>query len=111
VEEDVRNSVIATLEDFGAAVISAISADQARQALSGRHSDAVICDIAMPGETGYEFVGDLRARGHHLPVLALTAYASLTDVRRAKEAGFDAHLAKPVEPHVLVQTVRSMSGR
>jgi PAS domain S-box-containing protein len=110
-EEDVRSFVTATLEDFGAAVISARSAEQARQALSRRHIDAIICDIAMPGETGYEFVGDLRANGRHLPVVALTAYARLTDVRRAQEAGFDAHLAKPVEPHVLVQTVRTATGR
>lgn len=71
--------------------------------------DVIVSDIAMPGVDGYEFIQRLRAltdpKGSNIPVIALTAYASAQDRRRALESGFDRHLSKPVDPVDLVQAI------
>lgn len=75
--------------------------------------DAVISDIAMPGEDGYSFIRRVRAlhreRGEApLPAVALTAFASPTDRRSALAAGFDAHLGKPLDPEQLRSTLKEL---
>ncbi len=66
--------------------------------------DLIICDVAMPGMDGLSFVRTLRARGPaSLPVLALTAHATEADRDAVLTAGFNRHLAKPVEPQALVE--------
>jgi CheY-like chemotaxis protein len=69
----------------------------------------VLSDIAMPGEDGYALIGRLRRRmpeeGGDLPAVALTAYARDDDRARALAAGFDAHLAKPIDPPKLVACI------
>jgi CheY-like chemotaxis protein len=73
--------------------------------------DAVISDIAMPGQDGYTLITLLKDRmGPSMPAatLALTAYASAADRKKALEAGFREHLAKPVNPALLVQTLEDM---
>jgi CheY-like chemotaxis protein len=63
----------------------------------------------MPGEDGYSLVRRLRAlereRGRRLPALALTAHARASDTEQAYLAGFEAHVAKPVEPAELAQVI------
>lgn len=63
----------------------------------------VLCDIGLPGMTGYEVAEQLRARGGdgQPTLIALSGYGQDEDRRRAIEAGFDHHLVKPVEPHAL----------
>jgi CheY-like chemotaxis protein len=69
----------------------------------------------MPFEDGYELMRKIRAReperGGLIPALALTAYARSEDARRALEAGYQAHVAKPVEPAELAAAVASLVGR
>jgi CheY-like chemotaxis protein len=68
----------------------------------------MVSDIGLPGEDGYELIRAIRARGCSaatLPAIALTAYSRREDQRLALQAGFQAHVAKPVEPAVLVAAV------
>jgi CheY-like chemotaxis protein len=61
--------------------------------------EIVLCDIGLPGMNGYEVARALRAEhGPGLRLIAVSGYAQPEDVRRAAEAGFDAHLAKPPDP-------------
>jgi CheY-like chemotaxis protein len=58
--------------------------------------DLFLLDIGMPGMDGYELVGHLRKRGITAPIVALTGYGLADDKTKAAEAGFTAHLTKPV---------------
>ncbi len=66
--------------------------------------DVVVCDIGLPGLDGYGVARELRLhpRTAHVRLLALTGYGSEEDRRRSRQAGFDEHLTKPIEPDVLV---------
>jgi CheY-like chemotaxis protein len=69
----------------------------------------------MPVEDGYELMRKIRAReperGGLIPALALTAYARAEDARRALEAGYQAHVPKPVDPDDLATAVANLAGR
>jgi CheY-like chemotaxis protein len=114
-EDDTRDLLIAALEGCGAEVAAAGSVAAALELIDRRLPDVVVSDIGMPGEDGYAFIRRLRERpaerGGRLPVAALTAYARAEDRTRALAAGFQTHLAKPLEPGALVQTVASLAGR
>jgi CheY-like chemotaxis protein len=61
--------------------------------------DVVLCDIGLPGMSGYELAKTIRERGvKGARLIAVSGYAQPDDIRRAIEAGFDAHLAKPPDP-------------
>jgi CheY-like chemotaxis protein len=114
---DTRELVATILEQQGAEVSSAASAKEALALLREELPDILVCDIAMPGDDGYELLRKIRSRprnvGGNLPAIALTAYARHEDRERALQAGFDAYLTKPVEPgdliHVVAKAVRSNS--
>lgn len=73
--------------------------------------DVILSDIGMPGHDGYEFIKRLRARpGIFIPAVALTALARSEDRTRALRAGFQMHVAKPVDPAELVATVFSLAS-
>ena len=100
--EDTRNVLATMLEAHGAHVSTAASVADARTALATRLPDVLITDLAMPVEDGF---GLLEYCRHHcdpqlqaLPILALTAYGGQQAQDRVLAAGFDAYLAKPVEP-------------
>lgn len=97
-----REAVLEVLQFTGARVALAASAADGVMALDAFQPQVIICDIAMPGEDGYAFIRKLRAyeASRHVPstpVLALTALASLDDKQRALAAGFQLHLAKPID--------------
>jgi CheY-like chemotaxis protein len=75
--------------------------------------DVIISDIAMAGQNGYELIRAIRSlspeAGGHIPAIALTAYAGIVDRRRALLAGFQTHLAKPVEPDDLLAVILSLT--
>jgi CheY-like chemotaxis protein len=100
-----REMVMVALEHCGAEVVSAASAEEARQVLADTTCDVFLIDIAMPGEDGYTLMREMRARGIHQPAAALTAQAREDDRDRALLAGFDVHISKPVEAHALAQAV------
>jgi signal transduction histidine kinase/ActR/RegA family two-component response regulator len=117
-ETHTRTVVQWLLEQCGAEVTHATSANEALATLDAasndaRSFDALVSDIGLPEKDGYELLAEIRRRtpGLQLPALALTAYAREEDRRKALEAGFGWYLAKPVEPRTLVETVARMITR
>jgi len=112
-QQDARELVLAILLHHGAAVHGASSVDEALSVLADEPIEVLVSDIGMPGRDGYDLIRELRASTRHarLPAIALTAYARETDRSRALEAGYDLHLAKPVEPVELVASVSRLARR
>ncbi|HQY87098.1 MAG TPA: response regulator, partial [Tepidisphaeraceae bacterium] len=110
-----RNVVKRILEECGAKVITAGSAQEAFEMLPKASPDMIICDIGMPIEDGYQFIRRVRAlpkdQGSRTPAAALTAFARAEDRTRALLAGFQTHVAKPVEPTELIAVVASLAAR
>jgi signal transduction histidine kinase/ActR/RegA family two-component response regulator len=104
----VRDALALLLERAGAVVDTADSAVMARARIAHRAPDALVCDIAMPGEDGYSFIRGLRASGGDTAAIALTAHATEADVSRALTAGFDRHLAKPIELARLLANINEL---
>ncbi len=111
-DEDSRFYITTVLAADGANVTTVDSAAAALEILPQLQPDVFICDIAMPGEDGYSFIRKVRKlakdRGGQVPAVALTAYADPEDRIRALEAGFEIHLAKPVDPEALVITIANL---
>ena len=85
---------------------------QALELFAREGAEVLVSDVGMPVEDGYSLVGRLRSAPVGLiPSVALTAYATEEDRRRALAAGFDAHVAKPVEPTELVSVIGGLVGR
>jgi len=107
-DEDARDLLVTVLRQQGARVEQAGSCSEALTRIEASLPDVLLSDIGLPGEDGYELIQTIRARGHlpdALPAIALTAYSRREDQRLALEAGFQAHVAKPVEPAVLITAV------
>ena len=93
---------------YGVSVRTAGRASDALQILSEWRPDVLLTDIAMPGEDGYALIRRVRAMPSSLgeiPAVALTAFTDPKSVQDAFAAGFDAHLGKPLEPHVLADAL------
>ena len=107
-DEDARDLLVTVLTQQGAKVSQAGNAADALAQVKQWVPDVMISDIGLPGEDGYELIRAIRARGFTpatLPAIALTAYSRREDQRLALQAGFQAHVAKPVEPAILVAAV------
>lgn len=102
-------SLRANLESSGAEVITAASVSEALDVNEQVKSDILISDIGMTGEDGYDLIRKLRSCGYDKPAIALTAYASLEDQRKALAAGFQLHIAKPVDPVELASAVFNLT--
>jgi signal transduction histidine kinase/ActR/RegA family two-component response regulator len=113
-EADARELIGVILRGKGADAVAAGSAAEALEALSAGGFDVIVSDISMPDEDGYGLIGRVRAlegKAAQVPAVALTAYARDRDRDRALAAGFQLHLAKPVEPDDLVLAVANLAGR
>jgi signal transduction histidine kinase len=114
-DPDAREVVVAGLEKAGFELRSAGAAREALAILDAWQPDVVVSDIGMPGMDGYEFVRELRSRaperGGHVPAVALTAFARLEDVARARANGYDGHISKPVNPRELAMTIVALRRR
>jgi signal transduction histidine kinase/CheY-like chemotaxis protein len=112
-EADARDLVSTVLRQGGAQVTTATHAAAALALLAHNTYTVMVSDVGMPDTDGYTLIRQVRrmlgARGAQLPAVALTAYAREEDRRLAVEAGFDAHVAKPVEPDVLVNLVAALA--
>ncbi|HEY2368420.1 MAG TPA: ATP-binding protein, partial [Polyangiaceae bacterium] len=109
-EVDARELVAAVLSRAGADVETAESASDGMAKLQSFHPTMIISDIGMPIEDGYAFMRRVRAMSA-APSMALTAFASDADRAHAMEAGFTMHVAKPIDPDVLVTTVAMLARR
>jgi PAS domain S-box-containing protein len=115
VDDDVDS--VAVLERIlrrsGAEVRTAHSMEEALAEFGRFEPDVVLSDIGMPGHDGFELISRLRALpgGGCVPTVALTAFARSEDRTRVLRAGFQMHLAKPVESHELVAVVQNLATR
>ena len=111
-EEDARLLLETTLSQYGADVTIAASAAEAMQAIERAVPDVLLSDVGMPHEDGYSLIRRLRARppaaGGTIPAVAITAYASANDRLTALSAGYQAHVAKPFEPHEIAALVAQL---
>jgi CheY-like chemotaxis protein len=110
-DADARELLAAVLGQRGAVIFVAATAAEALDVLASESVDALVSDIAMPEEDGYMLVRKVRLleSGRHLPIIAVSAHASRSDRTRAFEAGFDRHVAKPVDLARLVATIRELA--
>jgi signal transduction histidine kinase/ActR/RegA family two-component response regulator len=111
-DEDSRDVLLAYLEAHHATVRIAASASDALALLQHASIDVLLADIAMPGEDGYSLIRKLRgmhaSRAATIPAAALTAFAREEDRAAAIRAGFQMHLAKPVDVGSLVAAVATL---
>jgi CheY-like chemotaxis protein len=112
-EPDAREIVRRLLAGHGAEPECASSAREALAAFRKMRPDVIISDIGMPEQDGYDLIRSIREMEKQLggttPAVALTAFARSADRTRAMLAGYQMHLAKPVEPAELIATVASVS--
>jgi CheY-like chemotaxis protein len=111
--DEARELLGITLEDYGAKVIAVSSSAEALEIIEGSTEppQILVSDVAMPGSDGYDLIRKVRAmtgRIQSMPAIAVTAYANPDDRIRALVAGFQRHLPKPVDPAVLAATVASL---
>lgn len=100
------------LQSEGLCVTSVTSAQAALQTLATSTFDLLISDIGMPSVSGYELIRQVRGltpAGQTLPAIALTAYASDEDQQRAIAAGYQLHLAKPLNLNDLITAIFQVS--
>jgi signal transduction histidine kinase/CheY-like chemotaxis protein len=114
-EHDTREILSVMLTRYGAELRTAGSAAEAMEVFGQWRPDVLVSDIGMPVEDGYVLIKKIRAlppeNGADVPAIALTAYASAQDKKTALAAGFQRHLAKPVEPVALAKNVALILGR
>lgn len=111
-EPDTREMISLALQRFGASVAQAGSASEALSEFVQGPPNIVISDIGMRDMDGYELLAMIRGKiPEPPPAIALTAYATPADKKRALDYGFQAHISKPVELSQLVSTIADLVGR
>jgi signal transduction histidine kinase/ActR/RegA family two-component response regulator len=114
-DPDAVTLVAELLEAAGARVSTAASAEEALRIMDDEPPQVLVTDLGMPRVDGFQLIE--RVRGHHnplvrrLPAAALTAYARSDDRVKALRAGFQIHLAKPIDPAELVTAIAALAQR
>jgi PAS domain S-box-containing protein len=111
-DDNTRELLVFLLELQGAEVLAATGAKEAIVKLSQFQPDVLLSDIGMPDVDGYMMMQQIRSlpmeQGGSVPAIALTAYAGEIDYQRAITVGFQRHIAKPIEPQVLIQAIAEL---
>jgi PAS domain S-box-containing protein len=111
-DDEARELVSRTLGRVGARVEAVASAEQGLDVLRRERPQILVSDIAMPGMDGYELIRRVRdgsvGADTRLPAVAVTGYASAGDREQALAAGYQAHLAKPVDTRILVEVIAAL---
>jgi len=114
-ELDALDLLTIDLTAHGAKVLGATSAAEALDLLRAHEFDLLISDIGMADTDGYNLIRQVRThesdQARHIPAIALTAYARTQDRIRAIAAGYNSHVAKPVDIRELVTVVKCLTGR
>ncbi len=114
-EEDAREALRMILQQNGMVVTTAASAREAFELVERLQPDVLLSDVAMPGEDGLSLIRRVRllppSGGGLIPAAALSAYAGAADRRNALLAGFQHHVAKPVDPAHLLAIIAKMARR
>ncbi|MEH2329745.1 hybrid sensor histidine kinase/response regulator [Nostoc sp.] len=111
-DTDTREFIVFLLEQYGANVTEVTSANEALAALAQSLPDILLSDIGMPEVDGCMFMRQLRTlpaeQGGQIRAIALTAYAGEMNAQQVLRAGFNKHIAKPVEPSELVDAIANL---
>jgi CheY-like chemotaxis protein/two-component sensor histidine kinase len=114
-DDDTRETYAAMLAELGANVRAERSAAAGLAALGEFQPQVILSDIAMPGEDGFSFIQKVRhlepEHGGQVPAAAITALAGDEDRKRAIQAGFQLHVAKPVDAMQLAAIVSRLAGQ
>jgi PAS domain S-box-containing protein len=113
-EPDARNLLVKVLKDVGAIAVAAGSVVEALRLIETAPPQILLSDIAMPVQDGYDLIRLVRKSGHlakELPAVAITAFVHKDDVRQTLLAGFQMHVAKPIDPYDLITVIASLAGR
>jgi CheY-like chemotaxis protein len=114
-DADARSLVTELLEAAGARVRTAQSAEDALNQLAEEVPNVLLADLGMPHVDGFQLIERIRRHDDPLvrrvPAAALTAYARSEDRVKALRAGFQIHLAKPIDPTELVTTIAALARR
>jgi CheY-like chemotaxis protein len=112
-EADARELIAHLLRDNGAEVTAVANGDEALARVQLRAPDLLVSDIGMPGMDGLELIRRIRAlapqSGGAVPAIALTAFARTEERTRSLQAGYQLHVAKPVEEAELVAAISSLA--
>ncbi|HKZ02297.1 MAG TPA: ATP-binding protein [Pyrinomonadaceae bacterium] len=108
-DEDTREMVTMIFQRCGSEVRAASNASEALETFYGWQPEVMICDIEMPDEDGYSLISRVRAAESNgavqTPAVALTGYARSEDRARALAAGYQLHIAKPIDPIELANAI------
>jgi len=106
-DEDTLELLQSTFKTKGFRVTTCQSAQEALQIAPSNSIDLILSDIGMPHMDGFEMMKALRRLPNmtEVPAIALSGYVSQKDTRMALDAGFNAHISKPVEPAELLNTI------
>ena len=109
-EPDSLDILTLVLEEEGAEVISVVSAQAALSVFSKITPDLIVSDIGMPHTDGYTLIEEVRKlpQGQNIPAIALTAYAGEIDIQQSLDAGFQKHLAKPINIPQLIRAITEL---
>ena len=107
---DVTYMLSVLLENEGYKVVTADSGFAAIEAAREHKFDVIISDIGMPGMNGYDLAKTLRTLPGYdkVPMVAVTGFSMFDDRGRSLDAGFNAHLTKPIEPRVLLDLIEHL---
>jgi CheY-like chemotaxis protein len=114
-EADSRDLVTTILTRCGGEVRGCESVEEALKTFRAWKPDLLVSDIGMPNEDGFSLIRKLRKQksklAREIPAVALTAYATDDDRSRALDAGFQIHVAKPIQPETFVKSIAGAVGR
>lgn len=107
---DVTEMLAVVLTHAGYSVVTAASAPAALKAASERQFDVVISDIGMPEMNGYQLAREMRMMPgyENVPMVAVTGYSMFDDKERSTNAGFNAHMTKPIDPRALLDLIEQL---
>jgi len=113
--EDILELSRRVLEERGAGVVTVNSVEAALAQLRNARPQVLVSDISMPKLNGYDLIrtvrSDMQLDEHRLPAVAISAFARPVDQQRALQAGYQAYVIKPLQPHLLIRAVARLVGR
>ena len=106
--EIILHKVCGLLEELGLETIAVRNGVQAYEAFVADSVDLIVTDLIMPEYDGIELVHRIRALDRYIPIAVLTSAADLRYFERAKAAGADAYLLKPIEDELFQRRIESL---
>jgi CheY-like chemotaxis protein len=107
---DVTEMLAVVLSHAGYSVVTAASAPAALKVARERHFDVIISDIGMPEMNGYQLAQEMRLMPGYetVPMVAVTGYSMFDDKEKSTNAGFNAHMTKPIDPRALLDLIEQL---